>query len=354
MQKFNHGYGVVMGMNHKLLKADLAKRYGFDRQRIAQRLSLLGLGLGDQQLSGLLQQKVIQPNMQEIIGQFYRIMLQDAEFISVINQQVSLERLQQTMYEYLSTLGRGFDEPEYFNQRLKIGLIHMWTDISLSLYQCSFRLLQQILIDFIPSGHKKRDILIAYILKITHLDMSLAIEAYVSQTVTKLTGEAEKFRKLHEMDSLTGLLSRAAMEDCIEQDLAAQKDFFLLMLDLDHFKNINDQYGHLVGDEVLRIVAQRLQKAVRDSDRIGRFGGEEFVALIRQDSLSRVLDISERIRLSVCREPVESNELVIEVSISIGLTKYHPDDTVAQLLERADQALYRAKQSGRNCVEVNE
>ena len=169
----------------------------------------------------------------------------------------------------------------------------------------------------------------------------------VLMATDKLRAEIE-FLASH--DSLTGALSRRVLIDACEQELERSRRkhhrFSLLILDLDHFKAINDAHGHLVGDSVLVDFVVRAKAMLRRPDRFGRYGGEEFVALLPETSLDEARIVAERIRTEV-----ESSLARPGYTVSIGVASSGPDDTtVDAVLSRADAALYRAKAAGRNCV----
>lgn len=151
-------------------------------------------------------------------------------------------------------------------------------------------------------------------------------------------------------DTLTGALSRRVLIDACEQELERcrrkGRSMSLLMIDLDNFKAINDAHGHLVGDRVLVDFTGRAKAALRRPDRFGRFGGEEFVALLPETSLDAALVVAERIRADVANSTAAQG-----YTVSIGVAGSHADDTtVDAILSRADTAMYAAKAAGRNCV----
>lgn len=169
----------------------------------------------------------------------------------------------------------------------------------------------------------------------------------VLMATDKLRAEIE-FLASH--DALTGALSRRVLIDACEQELerCRRKDhrMALLMIDLDNFKAINDARGHLVGDRVLVDFTIRAKAALRRPDRFGRFGGEEFVALLPETSLDEALVVAERIRSAA-----ENSTAEHDYTVSIGVAGNHADDSaVDAILNRADTALYAAKAAGRNCV----
>jgi diguanylate cyclase (GGDEF)-like protein len=155
-------------------------------------------------------------------------------------------------------------------------------------------------------------------------------------------------------DQKTGLLNATTWQDMASKELTRGSPFGVLMVDLDHFKRVNDTYGHLAGDEVLKAVAGTMRRSVRDYDTVGRFGGEEFVVLLPGLRNRDVLATAERIRraISQLRVPLPDSDIVLStLSASIGVAVY-PDAAsgVDELVHAADAALYRAKRAGRNRV----
>ncbi len=171
----------------------------------------------------------------------------------------------------------------------------------------------------------------------------------ISQRVQK----EQKLTTMANTDALTGLLNRRSfmseLNDYLAQYGSKQAHGALLMLDLDHFKRVNDTYGHPVGDLVLKQVAQIMQQNIRADDHTGRIGGEEFAILLRQTDMPQAMDLAERIRASIEKTRIITDSADIFITISIGvapLTNINAEDALIQ----ADQALYQAKSSGRNQV----
>jgi two-component system cell cycle response regulator len=160
------------------------------------------------------------------------------------------------------------------------------------------------------------------------------------------------------VDPLTGMNNRRYLDGhlraLVSQNVERGRPVSVLIVDIDHFKAVNDNYGHEVGDEVLREVAHRMSASLRGLDLCCRFGGEEFVAAFSAGDTEMALSIAERLRLTIADEPFaisteKEKESLLAVTISIGIaTTSGPDDTAEALLERADLALYRAKREGRN------
>jgi two-component system cell cycle response regulator len=158
-------------------------------------------------------------------------------------------------------------------------------------------------------------------------------------------------------DGLTGLHNRRYLErhlsTLVQQAIAREKPLSVLVLDIDHFKAINDGYGHAVGDDVLREFARRVRKAVRGIDLACRMGGEEFVIAMPDTDAALALLVGERLRqkIAVERFRIPEGDESIEVTVSIGISSLNSaEDTPESLLKRADEALYEAKRAGRNRV----
>lgn len=166
-----------------------------------------------------------------------------------------------------------------------------------------------------------------------------------------------KLQELATTDSLTELYNRRHFFELAEREFIKtqryQHDLAAMMLDLDHFKQVNDQYGHLVGDYVLQEVARRLRECIRETDILGRYGGEEFVVLLPETSLSDGQETAERLCQTVSAKQIATGEHTLSITISVGIANLEEDDiTIDTLIDRADQALFTAKQTGRNQVVV--
>ncbi len=157
-------------------------------------------------------------------------------------------------------------------------------------------------------------------------------------------------------DPLTGVHNRTALEPALNRDIDLAKrhtsDVSVLLLDLDHFKKVNDTYGHPAGDAVLIAFTNSLQEIVRDSDMVFRFGGEEFIILLSKTDTEGAIKLADRICKTIANLTTHYHEQSIKTTVSIGVASLMPGDTNLSLLEKADQALYRAKHEGRNRVSI--
>ena len=171
----------------------------------------------------------------------------------------------------------------------------------------------------------------------------------------------ERLRFIGLTDGLTGVNNRRFFDQRLHEELERTRrdgvSLGCLFIDLDHFKRINDSFGHQVGDEVLRNVAQLIREQLRTIDVVARYGGEEFAVLLAQADMDLSIEIAERIRTSIEQWEYDSNEIELEVSASVGVATtelIESSDVIEEmahrLVEAADQAVYRAKESGRNRV----
>lgn len=163
-----------------------------------------------------------------------------------------------------------------------------------------------------------------------------------------------KLADLAEQDPLTGLFNRRAILARLEMALLAggpEPSVCLIVCDVDHFKSINDRFGHAAGDEVLRATSQVMQATLRDGDQIGRIGGEEFVVVLRNLSLENARLVAERLRSAVERQTVCVDGQAIKATMSVGVAENQPlQSDWRDLFKRADDCLYQAKHQGRNRV----
>lgn len=170
----------------------------------------------------------------------------------------------------------------------------------------------------------------------------------------RLYREHDRLLWLSEIDPLTGLLNRrsfdARLEVLLSEATRTRRSLCLLFLDLDHFKKVNDSYGHACGDEALRHCAQVLQKGLRRTDLLARYGGEEFVLALPGTEGNDARAVAEALRNSIATKPCRVMEQKVNLTISIGFATWQPGEAATDLRERADRAMYRAKSEGRNRV----
>ena len=175
----------------------------------------------------------------------------------------------------------------------------------------------------------------------------------MKQTLQQRDALAFKLKNIANTDALTGVSNRVALDEYLKlknQPSQAFSDTALIIVDIDNFKQVNDQYGHLVGDDVIRHIAQQLQANVRSTDLVVRYGGDEFVVILEKCAFGDALYIGDKIRCAISHHPVQVEGYEdLRVSVSAGVA--FGGDSWKQLLAKADQSLLRVKASGKNAVE---
>lgn len=172
-----------------------------------------------------------------------------------------------------------------------------------------------------------------------------------------LSAYQDRLERLARTDKLTGVNNRYAGETLFEQAIREarrqQTALSLILLDLDHFKTINDTYGHQAGDAVLKHCAATIQRCLRQADILCRWGGEEFLVVLKQCTAADAFHLAEKIRQAIAKEKVVFREHGIPFRVSLGVAQLQPEETGEALLNRADSAMYRAKESGRNRTKMS-
>jgi diguanylate cyclase (GGDEF)-like protein len=202
-------------------------------------------------------------------------------------------------------------------------------------------------------------------MKITTLDMSLAIDTCFThqlksfeQSLDGMQVLASHLEKHAVTDSLTGMINHehvfTELKKALSQSQSDQVPLCIVMADIDHFKRVNDNYGHLAGDGVLKEVAKRIKGSLRGFDIVGRYGGEEFLLILHRAELATARMVAERIRSRIAATPIDLPKEILDVTISMGVAMAKSDESVNSLVERADRALYNAKENGRNQVVLAE
>ncbi|PIE38181.1 MAG: hypothetical protein CSA52_03080 [Gammaproteobacteria bacterium] len=181
--------------------------------------------------------------------------------------------------------------------------------------------------------------------------LSTKVIEELNQANKELEETKEKLEQLASTDKLTGVFNRSRLDYFLRHQMDEcrryNKTFGFAILDVDHFKRINDNHGHLVGDIALKEIATLIKTSIRCSDIFGRWGGEEFVLILPQATSEAMKGLLEKIRVMISRYPIDKAG---PQTISIGATQFQPEDTVDQIIKRADDALYEAKNKGRNRV----
>ena len=182
-----------------------------------------------------------------------------------------------------------------------------------------------------------------------------AAELFVDSSEKRdLQSRLEEFRELAMIDPLTGVANRRLTENTLQSHLDELKRFAwpfgIIFFDIDDFKSLNDRHTHRVGDQALKTTAKTLQKNIRAIDQVGRWGGEEFIVILRNADPEILGKIAEKLRLLVEKSVFWENERQVSLTVSGGATLARPEDTVQSLVERADLLMYQSKRSGKNSV----
>ncbi|MUG91549.1 diguanylate cyclase [Scytonema sp. UIC 10036] len=188
----------------------------------------------------------------------------------------------------------------------------------------------------------------------THLELKYAREE-LKKLLHQQKELIQELERLAHTDSLTGVWNRRYLFTLVDQEfnrsLRYHRPFAVLMIDIDHFKKINDTYGHTIGDEVLIVMAQTVLNCLRSVDFFGRIGGEEFMAFLPETDIDAAVATSERIRKTFEKLVISAQGQLVSITLSIGVATHKlGDETVNVIIQRADKALYQAKNLGRNQV----
>ncbi len=352
----------------------LCEKFGFDQKGRDERLILVRLITAVSRsddikkvnaLFSIIHKEIIEPKLNDIIEQFYQYVLGHKAMSSFLADENVILRLRETQKLYLLSLGIDFELESYFENRLKIGLAHAKIALPLSVYQCAYTCMQEIINYYINLNSTlsvtEKEQCIIYLHRMNTLDQSLAIDTYfktniqnLEQSIIQLENKSANLKTEVDFDDLTKVHSRRKIIEylAIELDLFNRDGvlFAIVMIDIDNFKGVNDDYGHISGDEILKNTAARISGAVRKVDIVGRYGGEEFIVLLPNTDIDTAKIICERIRIAISETVVKCEENLISVTISQGVTIVRLGDTNDSAIKRADKLMYKSKQKGRNCV----
>ncbi len=172
----------------------------------------------------------------------------------------------------------------------------------------------------------------------------------------KLDDDYFALEKLALTDPLTEILNRRAFfevsEELLKLSIRNKSTFSILILDIDFFKKVNDVYGHLIGDDILKFLVTNVKTEIRDSDVFARFGGEEFIILLPDTNEDGAFSLADKIRICIENNPYEDEKLSVPITVSIGVSQLQGEKLLRELIHRADEALYKAKEMGRNQVVI--
>ncbi len=214
-------------------------------------------------------------------------------------------------------------------------------------------------VDGHPAGDAIADLVMNVVGNIVHSNQSLQSKLDTAESrLQEQAVEIESHISRSLTDPLTGLPNRREFNERLEERMSAwnrrRESFSLLLLDVDHFKKLNDVHGHLAGDQVLAALGNTLRAAIRREDAAARYGGEEFAILLPNTSLEQAALVSRKVREAASQFVIQHNDHRIAITISGGLATIQLNEQVDSLIQRADAALYAAKAAGRNCSFVHD
>lgn len=348
------GIGSAM---HNIGKLDI------EPARLRAVAALLGLDTEHDEPRRQLRDVLTGLHAEVLVGACLARMADDPDFSWLKNGHFSAV-LRQGGVDYVLGLGKDFSAPGHCAGRMAFAATCARAGVSLGLLHLQHSLIQRAVLEQLAARECPAQTipsLTTYVMMRGALESYLIAEGYQTVEIDVLRRALDESREkvFHlqqkaSTDQLTGLVNYTSLMEQLEKQIktAGKRDHPLcvMMADLDFFKRVNDSHGHLVGDMVLRHAAERIQAAVRDFDTVGRFGGEEFTVILANTDIDMARLIAERIREEIAAAPFHVHGLNIGITISVGGAMLRQGETKEALLERADAAMYEAKQAGRNRV----
>jgi len=343
----------------------LCKALGLDTKAIYERLHLLEFSGADRALVEKMHMFVIQPNLATLVDRFYEYVLAHPQFREFASDASTIAKLTHTFHDYLDTLGKNYESIDYFNDRLRVGIAHHRIGMSLMLYECAYHKLQSLLLNEIPAELNEKLFagLQDIIRKVVALDISLAIDSYNLESfkgfkdeIRQLFSQEEKMKHYASIDPLTGVENRSAILQRIKQIISGSSDaesYALVMIDIDNLRSINDEQGHLVGDHLIKGVVDRIRSELEKHDVLGRYGGDEFLLLLKGVGLDQAVEKMKNIYRKVCKEEFDIGQGKIKVSISQGVTLLDGSKKLIDFIKKVDKALLQAKQAEKTKIVVS-
>ncbi len=312
--------------------------YGFDREKIKERLRLFQLNKNDLETAKLLQEMVVQPNSGPIINKFYSYLFNHKEYRSFLPSDKILEDIKNTQLHYLMTLGENFGSENYFDNRLLVGVTHNKIGMPLSLYECAYQKLRAIIL----------------VLKIISLDMSLAIDSYMDANMHQLEDNIDQLTKISrklqyrcDIDPLTNISNRNCILKNIRSSIleADKKDtpLSIVMIDFDNLGTVNDKYGHMVGDLLLKSAVEVIKPLLSDVDKFGRYGGDEFIIVLPGKDNDNAQEQAMHIHTVIGEKIFQIGTHELEIHLSYGVATHVENESLSDLLKHVDFSLLENK-----------
>ncbi len=283
----------------------------------------------------------------ELFDSFYDHLMAFHETRSYFKGDEVLVRLKKKQMAYFDQLFSGNYDMDYMLSRLQVGYVHVQLNIVPLWYIGAYNKYMQGIKLLVDEHAEEKELTYKSIVKVIMMEIVLTLESF-HYTKYRLQ---EELKRMAITDDLTGVFNRRKLEEVmnLEMDRANRtgQDLSVLMVDIDHFKAVNDTHGHQAGDDVLIEITKLSKNSLRESDYVIRYGGEEFLVCMPETSLEEAAQIAERLRRVVAEHTFDT---VGHITISIGVSGYDKGESQETFIKRADQKLYDAKQSGRNRV----
>ena len=338
------------------MQYEYCNAYGFTQERIEERLRLFELKKEDHELAEQLQEMVIEPNLRNIVNHFYDYLGHHKEYSLFLPPREHIDKLKKTQLIYLSTLGVDFYLPSYFDMRLRVGVAHSRIGMPLGLYECAYQKMRSLILACIPNEFDDEVVrsLREFTSKVISFDMSLAIDSYLLENVNTLEKsigvlkqESKKYKLRSEIDPLPHVLNRAALlayaTNCIADANKHKKPLTVIMADFDNLGEVNDKYGHLAGDFVLKAAVEKIRSLLPKQDQIGRYGGDEFLIVMSgiEDPVAKQLVKEIEVQIEQSEFPL--GKLNLQVKLSFGCATLHEPSSLSEVLREADKSLIKHK-----------
>ncbi len=284
---------------------------------------------------------------EEMFRNFYKHLMSFEQTRLFFSGSDQIERLIEKQKKYFAELLSGEYDRNYLLTRLYVGYKHVELNVVPLWYIGAFNKYTDEIRKLVGRVKDRIDeeATVESIRKIITMDIVLTLESY-HYAKYKLQ---EELKRMVVTDELTGIFNRRKLDELIEYEIDKgirfEKPLSLIMLDIDHFKEVNDTFGHDTGDVVLREMADGIRRLLREEDYLIRYGGEEFLVILTNTPLEKAKNVAERIREAVSRMRFKK---VGGITVSLGVAEYNKGEKKEKLLKRADKNLYMAKKQGRN------
>lgn len=319
----------------------------------------------------------VSENVNNIVDKFYQHILHFTEIDRLIGDAETLHKLRNHQRMYILSLFQGNYDEEYVHSRLRIGVVHKRIGVEPKYYVSAVQNLGSILKDFVISsgdiGHDESQKLVSSIDKILLFDLSLIFDTYIHSLMDEVRRSQEELENYTESlehvinertkllkqqarrDGLTGLINQSHFYDELRREISRSQrrghSTALLYFDLDGFKALNDSRGHRMGDTVLKQVASSLQDSIRAGELAARYGGDEFCVIVPEGDTNEAISLAKRI-IEVMKGKVIEYGITCSIGIAVSVPGKFLD--AAELVKRADQAMYQAKSEGGFSISIAE